>query len=227
MCAHPLYGDIPLVEVSVTLPDGSVHRSYGWDPDHRPPLPEGAVRADLRKQPICGYGTPRYYYVDQRRRCVQCGVDFVFSGAEQKHWHETLQFNLASVAIRCVACRRRRRTDRAVLAAVDEAKRAARAAPGDAAARLAVAEAIVELHARLGRGDLDEAIAAARGARALHDERAPGVLAASHYWEALAQAAAGRAGKARAGMEACVAATQDPGGKRLRRQARAWLEQHG
>ena len=113
--SHPLFGEIPLVEQTMTGGDGTDYRYYDYDLTFEPDMPSGAVRGDVRKQHFCSLcHTPRYFFVDLDRQCVQCGADFVFSAKEQKYWYETLQFPFDSVAIRCPPCRAKRRTDKAL-----------------------------------------------------------------------------------------------------------------
>ncbi len=104
---------------------------------------------------------PCYFYVDQPRRCVTCGRDFVFSGSEQKHWYEVLKFHYDSVAIRCLDCRRKLRGENALLSAIQRARTAIAERPADPKSALAVAEAIVRLHEHAGHGNLNEAISLA------------------------------------------------------------------
>lgn len=224
---HPLFGPIPLLVHSWTDADGRARSSYAYDPDYRPPLPAGAVRGDPRRQRGRGvFDVPRYFYVDQDRRCVQCREEFVFRAGEQKYWYETLGFNFASVAIRCPSCRRRRRSDKALDHAVADAKREAAARPEDPAALLAVAEAIVEFHVRRGQGKLDEALAAARKARRLLRDEPATARTLTHYWEARAQARRGRVDEARAAFEAFLAHAGARAHRKRIREAEAWLAAH-
>jgi hypothetical protein len=223
--AHPLYGPIPLLVREWVDGGGERRCSYEMDPDYQPPLPPGAVRGNPHRQRARGvFDTPRYFYVDYARVCVQCREEFVFGASEQKHWYETLGFNFASFAIRCPRCRRQRRTDKALHHAVDDAKREALARPEEAGVWLAVAEAIVELRARQGRGRPDEAIAAARTARRLLREQPAKAATLTHYWEGRAQALAGRDARA----EAAFAAFLVHAGARAHRQeirvAQAWAQ---
>lgn len=221
---HPVFGPIPLVVREWTDADGQRRAGYDCDPDYRPPLPAGAVRGDPRRQRARGaFDVPRYFYVDRERCCVQCRALFVFAAREQKHWYEALGFNFASVAIRCPTCRRQRRTAKALHHAVTDAKREAQALPDDAAAQLAVAEAIVELNARSGHGKLDEAIAAARKARRLLRGERDTARVLTHYWEAQAQVLAGRAERARAAFEAFLAGAGARAHRQEIRAAEAWL----
>ena len=130
---------------------------------------------------------PRHFYVDDERTCIQCLEVFVFSAQEQRFWYEDLGFTFDSKPIRCVACRRDRRTDRRRADAVT----VARGRPDDAQAQLELAAAIVEHVAAYAEGNADTAIYAARRARQLQPE-----LQIAYYWEARAQELAGRAGKA-------------------------------
>ncbi|MFN8091973.1 MAG: zinc-ribbon domain-containing protein [Vicinamibacteria bacterium] len=198
---HPLYGDIPLVAASATGTDGKVHRYWTYDLDFTPPLPPGAVRGNVRSQSFCfACHVPRYFFVDEDRTCVQCGEPFVFRAAEQKHWYERLKFHFSSVPVRCVECRRTRRSERALREGIALARAELRRAPKDPVARLAVARAIVLHHERTGRGSLDEAVAEARKAFAAWPESIE-----PRYWEAVAQARARRPAKARALLAAIVA----------------------
>ncbi|HEY9844508.1 MAG TPA: zinc-ribbon domain-containing protein, partial [Candidatus Obscuribacterales bacterium] len=176
---HPLYGDIPLLPRSVVHADKTY--TY-WDPDPlwQPELPAGAVRGNPRDQVFCGMcHDPHYFYLDEPRRCVQCGQDFLFRAAEQKFWYETLKFNFHSTAIRCPACRRQRRSLKALLHGIQSAAARLAGAAADPLAQLAYAEALIAYHARCGKGDLDKAVAACRRARKLEPR-----LSESLYWEA-------------------------------------------
>ncbi|HEV2845685.1 MAG TPA: zinc-ribbon domain-containing protein [Thermoanaerobaculia bacterium] len=188
---HPLYGEIPLVEVVRQDPGGEV-RYLDYDRDYSPPIPQGAVRGDVAKQhfcPICH--VPRYFYVDQERPCVECGRDFVFSAREQKYWYEDLRFHFDSVAIRCPECRRKQRTRKTLNAAVARAKSRLAAEPADPERALAVAEALVRLNEHTGEGDLKEALALARKAgRSASKGRS--LQAEAHFWEGKAQVLLGR-----------------------------------
>ena len=66
--------------------------------------------------PNNSYGAPdfvrRGYYVDIPFRCVDCGKDEVWTGAQQKWWYEVAKGFVYSSAIRCRACRRKERDRR-------------------------------------------------------------------------------------------------------------------
>lgn len=104
-------GMIPLIERTITNAYGKVMRYYEYDLDFTPETPIDAVRGDVKRQSFCPLcHTPRYYYVDEERVCIQCSKEFTFSGKEQKYWYEALQLHFNSAAIRCPPCRRRRRS---------------------------------------------------------------------------------------------------------------------
>ena len=222
---HSVFGQIPMIEVSTVLADGSVHAFRDYDPDYAPPLPKGAVRGSVRSQSFCRMcHVPRYFYVDLPGTCVQCGGAFVFRAAEQKHWYESLKFHFDSVAVRCVDCRRKRRSERSLQQELSEAKARAAKEPDSAAAQLAVAEALVRYRQRTGQGRLDEALAAARKARRLLKGHPASDGARADFWEASCQALMGRSTLARALFQRFV--ERSHAGKRgatLLAEARGWL----
>ena len=59
----------------------------------------------------------RGYYVDIPFRCVDCGKEEIWTGAQQKWWYEVAKGFVYSTAVRCRACRRQERARR------DEARR--------------------------------------------------------------------------------------------------------
>jgi hypothetical protein len=190
---HPLYGNIPLIRHATVGDDGRTYEWWAYDATFSPPLPRGAVRGDVSKQIFCQTcHEPKYFYVDEGRTCVQCGSAFTFSGAEQKYWYETRQFNFSSVPIRCKSCRRQRRTEHAMREQIARARQATRDAPNDPGAHLALARAIVEYHERTDSGRLDDAVAAARKASRIWPDAPDASL-----WEGIAHARAGRAKQAR------------------------------
>lgn len=198
--SHPLFGKIPMIEVTEQGPDGHDYRYDRHDPDFQPDLPQGAVRGNVHKQNFHPFfQTPRYFYVDVDRVCVQCGVDFVFSAKEQKYWYETLRFVFDSIAIRCPKCRGRRRTERALRQQMSVARQGLKDDPDNPALLLADAEACIRYRQRTGEGDLDRAIAAARAAAKIW----PSAIEAL-FWEGLAHRLAGRPAKARTALKAFV-----------------------
>lgn len=136
--------------------------------------------------------TPRYFYLDQERECVQCGRGFVFSAAEQKYWYESLKFHFDSVAVRCPDCRRKRRSEKALRVQIAAAKQDLLERPGDPALLLQLARSLAEYYRRTGQGNLDEAIAACRKAVVAWPDACEAL-----YWEAVCQQLAGRTEKAR------------------------------
>jgi tetratricopeptide (TPR) repeat protein len=190
-------------------------------------MPRGAVRGDIRRQHFCPMcHVPRYFYVDQEKRCVECGRQFVFSAREQKHWYEELRFHFDSIAIRCLGCRRRQRTRTALHAAVARAKSLAGARPGDASHALAVAEALVRLNEHTGEGNLREAIAAARAVARIAS-RTGSRAGPALFWEGKAQALLGRHDRARPLLEAALAGLPaNRVGASFRAEARWYLENH-
>jgi len=63
--------------------------------------------------PYNNYGAPdfvgRGYYVDRPFRCVDCGKEEIWTGAQQKWWYEVAKGFVYSTANRCRPCRRKRR----------------------------------------------------------------------------------------------------------------------
>lgn len=189
------YGEIPLLERG--------EGAYVWyqpDPDYRPPLPRGAVRGDPSRQNYCrAHHLPKYFYVDVVHTCVQCRQSFVFTAGEQKFWYENLGFHSDSRAIRCAACRKRRRSESALRRQIGAALERLAVRPTDPHALLDLATATVRYRERTGEGNLDRALAAARkAAREWPDSAEP------MFWEAKCHLLAGRAPKARASFEQFV-----------------------
>lgn len=71
-------------------------------------LPAGFLWGDPSRQ-VFGLGGPALVFGPLEKRCRECGVDFVFTADEQRHWYETLGFFLDSTAVRCSSCRTKRR----------------------------------------------------------------------------------------------------------------------
>jgi hypothetical protein len=222
---HPLFGAIPLVDASVRQPDGSLFHYRDYDPNYAPPLPKGAVRGDVRSQSFCRMcHLPRYFYVDVPRRCVDCGADFVFAAAEQKHWYETLKFHFDSVPPRCVGCRRKRRSEKSLQQALSEATARARREPDSSAAQLALAEAILRYREKTARGRIDAALAAARKARRLLKGHSSSEAADADFWEGLGLALAGHVSRAAQLFERFLEnARAGRGGAPRIAEARRWL----
>jgi hypothetical protein len=177
----PIVGDVPLKR------DNSVPGGWAVDRDATPPLPPGAIRADIYRQVY--RASPQYAYIAENRDCVQCGLPFVFTGEEQKYWYETLQFPFHSHAIRCMSCRRQRRSERAVR------MRFQMAAPletsSDAAELIEFATALCDMIERLGAGQPDKLVSVARKAHRLQPTWADPL-----YWEGIGQSLANRPDRA-------------------------------
>lgn len=71
-------------------------------------LPAGFLWGDPARQ-VFGLGGPALVFGPLEKRCRECGVDFVFTADEQRHWYETLGFFLDATAVRCSPCRTKRR----------------------------------------------------------------------------------------------------------------------
>lgn len=191
--SHPEYGEIPLLRHTVRTPDGKEVSYSTYDLTYQPPLPKGAVRGDPTCQNYCtACNVPKYYFVDEKRRCVECERDFTFWAKEQKYWYETLGFSVHSKAIRCLECRKARRAGIALQRSYAEAIKQAAAKPKDPCALLALVEETVQYHREKGKVDLGRALAAVRKARKLSPK-----LLESLFWEGEIQSLAGRREKAR------------------------------
>ena len=149
----------------------------------------------------------------------------MFRAAEQKHWYESLKFHFDSVAVRCVDCRRRRRSELSLQQELRDAKARVAQEPASAAAQLGVAEALVRYHQRTGQGRLDQALAAARKARQLLKGHPASDGARADFWEASCQALTGRPALARPLFERFAErAHAGKHGATLVAEARAWLD---
>ena len=190
---HALYGDIPLLVHQFMGRDGNVHEWVRPDPAFRPPLPEGAIRGDPSRQVYCpACHIPKYFYLDEKRECVECGNEFLFEATEQRFWYEQLQFNLHSVAIRCRSCRARRRRAAAYGRQIGEARKAVQQRPGDPAPYLDLAEGLVRQYQTSGVGKLEEAVWAAKQAGKLWPDGME-----VEFWEGLSRWQLGQAAEAR------------------------------
>jgi len=97
---------------------------------------------------------PKYFYVDETRKCIQCGSEFTFRAAEQKYWYETLKFNFSSVPVRCVQCRRQRRSEHALREQIAQAKSERAKFPRDPQSILPLPEPSLSITNELARGAL-------------------------------------------------------------------------
>ena len=72
-------------------------------------FPPGAIPANLKEQaPNNSYGPP-LYYADQPFDCVDCGRHEVWTASQQQWYFEVAKGSIYGRAIRCRACRHRRR----------------------------------------------------------------------------------------------------------------------
>lgn len=215
---HPLFGSIPFIHRQSIGLEGKVYDWWQHDPDYQPPMPRGAVRGDVSKQIYCtAHHIPKYFYVDEERTCIQCGKYFIFRASEQKYWYETLKFNFSSIPIRCLECRRERRSEHALREQIARARADVRMK--NPAGNIALARAIVEYHERTQHGNLSEAIGAARKAKELWPDSVEPSL-----WEGIAHALAGRHEKARATLKSfLLQSTNTP--IVLRNKAEEYLQQ--
>lgn len=185
---HYLFGDIPLVEKKYVDKLGKEHSDYQYDPDFRPKIPPGAVSGNINKQVFSfGFDVPKYYYEDKERKCVQCGENFVFSAKEQKYWFETLQFNFNTEAIRCLSCRKQKRSEKALVNELALLKKSHKENPKDPYIMLEMARVICTFFECTSKGDLEEAISFSRKAM-----RSDKTLVEGFFWEAMAQKLSGR-----------------------------------
>ena len=149
----------------------------------KPKIPYGALLGNIELQVFCSFcHIPKYYYLDRERTCVQCGQDFIFSAKEQKFWYETLKFNFNSEAIRCVTCRKSKRTENSLQNQLSLSHQNYKAHPSDPYAMLAVVEALCLYHERFNKGKLSEAITLSRQALKVDPKCYEGL-----YWEGIAQ----------------------------------------
>lgn len=76
----------------------------------QPEWPPGAIAADLSQQALnnsCGPAV--IYYVDRPFECVDCGALQIWTAKQQKWYYEFAKGPLSAIAVRCRACRRKRR----------------------------------------------------------------------------------------------------------------------
>jgi hypothetical protein len=85
-----------------------------WDPPATTPhVPVGALMADQAKLLHDNtYGARPLFYVDTHFTCRECGVEEVWSAAQQKWWYEEAKGKIDSRAVKCRACRRARQEAR-------------------------------------------------------------------------------------------------------------------
>lgn len=70
------------------------------------------IMADLSKQAPNNSWSPRTYYRDQEFTCKDCGAVEVWTARQQQWWYEVAKGPIYSSAVRCRACRQKRRAER-------------------------------------------------------------------------------------------------------------------
>jgi len=55
------------------------------------------------------YSSPPEYYYDIEFTCVDCGIEQIWTAAQQKRWYEEAGGYFFAVAIRCRTCRQKER----------------------------------------------------------------------------------------------------------------------
>lgn len=84
-------------------------RPAPYDDGFRGELPEGAIRADRRKQRSVSWSpVPRYYYRYREFDCQSCGMTEVWTARQQQWWYEVAQGELQTTATTCRSCRKRK-----------------------------------------------------------------------------------------------------------------------
>jgi|SRR5882724_8491435 len=72
-------------------------------------MPAGAIEADLSKHAPHNSHGPPMWYVDEKKKCEECGREFIFTARQQQHWFEVLKIPIQVTANRCASCRKKRR----------------------------------------------------------------------------------------------------------------------
>ena len=76
-------------------------------------MPEGAIVANLDEQEENNSYGVKAYYVDEPFTCRDCGKEEVWTAKQQQWWFEVAKGNINSKAVRCRACRKRVREEKA------------------------------------------------------------------------------------------------------------------
>jgi tetratricopeptide (TPR) repeat protein len=188
---HKDYGKIPLIDVPYIGTDGRTHATHVLDYNYRPTvIPHGAVMGDPNRQVLYG-SFPKYYFEDIEKTCIQCGNDFIFSAKEQKHWYEDLQFIIYAECLKCMACRRLKKSKVALNDQLSSAQKYYNQYPNEPYAMLNLAEAICMYYKAYHSGRITLAISLARKARKTNAMFVEGL-----YWEAMALMLSGNNKKA-------------------------------
>lgn len=67
------------------------------------------ILADLARQAPNNSYSPPTYYEDRPFECVDCGKQEVWTAQQQQWWYEVAKGPIYAVAVRCRACRQKRR----------------------------------------------------------------------------------------------------------------------
>jgi hypothetical protein len=70
-----------------------------------PAIPADAVLADPSQQAPNNSWSPPLYYQDVEFTCVDCGIQQVWTAAQQKWWYEVAKGPIYAGAKRCRSCR--------------------------------------------------------------------------------------------------------------------------
>jgi hypothetical protein len=74
-------------------------------------IPQGAVPANVERQPANNSYSPPPYYLDKPFQCVDCGKEEVWTASQQKWYYEVAKGSIYGQAIRCRSCRQKRRRE--------------------------------------------------------------------------------------------------------------------
>ena len=136
------------------------------------PLPETFLRGDASQQTF-GMGGPIEVFGPLERTCRDCDETFLFTAAEQKHWYETLRFNIDATAVRCLPCRKVIQHQRAYTEAVERAR-----ADPSARTHLDVARAALAWRKLGGKAPREKAVMHCRKAKQLGSSSSDSVMKA-------------------------------------------------
>lgn len=100
---HPRYGRSPRFTGLNPIEDLTRGIYFGWHSRPGERISETAIAANTDRQP--GATVPFTHYFDLKRKCRDCGRNFIFFADEQRHWYETLHFYLGADCVRCIDCR--------------------------------------------------------------------------------------------------------------------------
>ncbi|MCA9179457.1 MAG: zinc-ribbon domain containing protein [Planctomycetales bacterium] len=100
---HPRYGRCPRFTGLNPVENLSRGIYFGWHCRAEERISDTAIVAHADRQP--SPTVPVTHYFDLKRKCRECGRNFIFFAEEQRHWYETLQFYLGADCVRCIDCR--------------------------------------------------------------------------------------------------------------------------